>query len=188
MNSDKAAAVRDAINGLPCVAHDPEVSPNYPSDGNTTVCRRGAEWTHTGECVDPDDYTFSPAKINEAGQIAFGKDAPKRPCYEVVLQPLTIPTPPLPPHTIPPSVVHQVAKFHSPLSVTEGLRGVWTPGTIRVRDDLAHSQDPDADGDRCPDCRGTRFKLKNGVPECERCGTRLEDKETTHTPKLEDYA
>lgn len=188
MNSEKAADVRDAINGLPCVAHDPEVSPNYPSDGNTTVRRRGEEWTHTGVCVDTDDYTFSPAGINEAGQIAFGKDAPKRPCYEVILQPLTIPTRPLPTITIPPSVVHEVAKYDCRLRVTSGLRGEWTPGTIRVRDDLAHSQDPDADGDRCPDCRGTRFKLKNGIPECERCGTRLEDKETTHTPKLEDYA
>lgn len=187
MHSEKAADVRDAINGLPCVAYEPDVSPNFPSDGNTTSHHQGEEWTHTGECVHFDDYSFFPASINEAGQIAFGEDAPMRPCYEVLLQPQTVPTRPLPNITIPPAVVHEIAKYDCRIRVQSGLRGEWTPGTIRIRDDMAHAQDPDADGDRCPDCRGTRFKLKDGVPECVRCGTRLEDQEREYTPKLEDY-
>lgn len=188
MNSDKAADVRDAVNGLPSVAYDPEPSENYPGTDKLTATRRGEEWQHTGPCVHAEDFTFSAARINQAGEISFGKDAPMRPCYEVILQPLTIPTRPLPSITIPPSVVHEIAKYDCRIRVTSGYHGEWKPGTIRIRDDLAHAQDPDADGDRCPDCRGTRFKLKDGVPECVRCGTRLENEETTHTPKLEDYA
>jgi len=190
MNSEKAHDVRDAINGLPCVAHDPKVYSNYPSDGHTTTNFGGVERTHTGECVmnPSNDYAFIPARVNESGQIAFGDDAPKRPCYEVVLEPLTFPKRPLPTISIPPAVVHEVAKYDCRLRVTSGLRGEWTPGTIHIRDDLAHSQDPDRDGDRCPDCRGTRFKLKGGVPECERCGTRLEEEGTDYTPTLEEYA
>lgn len=191
MDSDKAADVRDAINGLPCVAYDPETSPNYPGSKKTTITRHvggSTEWIHTGECVPLDEYTFSAARINEAGQIAFGDDAPLRPNYEVILQPLTAPTRPLPSITIPPSVIHEIAKYDCRLRVTSGYRGEWTPGTIRIRDDWAHAQDPDQNGDRCPDCRGTRFKLKDGVPECVRCGTRLEDQETAHRPKLEEFA
>lgn len=190
MNSEKAADVRDAINGLPCVAHDADVSENYPGRDVLTVNRRGVDWQHTGECCMKPcrDYSFQPARINEAGEIAFGEDSPKRPCYEVVLEPLTFATRPLPTISIPPSVVHEVAKYDCRLRVTSGFRGEWKPGVIRVRDDLAHSQDPEADGDRCPDCRGTRFKLKEGVPECVRCGTRLEENETQHTPELEEFA
>ncbi|MFP8891847.1 hypothetical protein ACLI4U_19055 (plasmid) [Natrialbaceae archaeon A-CW2] len=187
MHSEKAADVRDALNGLPCVAYDPEPSANYPGKDALTVTRRGEEWTHTGPCVHTDGFTFSAASINQAGEIAFD-GGPMRPCFEVVLQPLTIPTRPLPSTTIPPSVVHEVAKYDCRMRVTSGYRGEWKPGTVRVRDDLAHAQDPDADGDRCPDCRGTRFKLKSGVPECVRCGTRLEEEQTEHTPTLGDYA
>lgn len=169
MNSDKAADVRDAINSLPCVAYDPEVSPNYPSGGNSTIRWRGKEWTHTGECVRTEKYSFSPARINEAGQIAFGEDAPMRPCYEVILQPLTIPTRPLPTITIPPSVVHEVAKYNCRLRVASGLRGEWTPGTIHVRDDLAYKEIPDGI-DQCGSCGCTRFQLRDGLPTCERCG------------------
>lgn len=190
MDSQKAADVRDAINGLPCVAHDPEVSENYPSDGNTTVTRRGVEWTHTGECVHldgPKGYTFSPAEISQAGEIAFGENAPKRPCYEVLLQPLSIPTRPLPSISIPPAVVHEIAKYDCRIRVRAGYRGEYTPGTIQVRDDFAQEQDPDADGDRCSECQSTRFKLRNGVPVCERCGNRIEETESHTEPKIEDY-
>lgn len=186
MDSDKAADVRDAINGLPCVAHEPEPSRNY-GEGTTRVKMHGEESLNTGPCVHLDEFSFSAAEINEAGQISFD-DGPLRPCYEVLLQPLAAPSAPLATISIPPEVVHEVAKYDCRIRVTAGLRGEHTPGTIRIRDDLAHSQDPDQDGDRCPDCRGTRFKLKDGVPECVRCGTRLEEEQTNHTPKLEDYA
>jgi ribosomal protein L37AE/L43A len=177
MNSEKAAHVRDAINGLSTVAHDPRISPNYPSDGHTTRTRRGVHWTHTGECVKLKEYAFRPARINEAGEIAFG-DGPMQPCYEVVLQPLSIPTRPRPTVSIPPAVVHEIAKYNCRLRVTAGLRGEWTPGTIRIRDDWQHELQQDGDRDRCPACQCSRFTLADGVPECERCGERLTDRET----------
>ena len=189
MNSEKAANVRDAINGLPCVAHDPEVSPNYPSDGNTTVTRGNEKWTHTGDCVHiagRRGYAFSPAKINEAGQIAFD-GGPLRPCYEVTLQPLAVPTRPLPSVSLPPAIVHEVAKYDCRIRVLSGYRGEYTPGLIRIRDDLAHDQDPDADGDRCPNCRATRFKMQNGIPECARCGTQVEETRTTDDVTLQTF-
>jgi hypothetical protein len=178
MNSEKAAHVRDAINGLPTVAQNPDISSNYPSDGHTTVTRRGTQWTHTGECVKLKEYAFRPARINEAGEIAFG-DGPIQPCYEVVLHPLSIPTRPRPTVSIPPAVVYEIAKYNCRLRVTAGLRGEWTPGTIRIRDDWPDKSGSDADGDRCPACRCTRFTLADGVPVCERCGERLTDRETT---------
>jgi len=192
MDSEKAAGVRDALNGLPCVVHDPEPSQTGGYDDLSEPITGGSrpDYKSAGARIrDPcRDFAFQPAEINEAGQVAFGEDTPKRPCYEVLLRPLTFATRPLPTISIPPSVVHEVAKYDCRLRVTAGLRSDFTPGTVRVRDDLAHSQNPESDGDRCPDCRGTRFKLKDGVPECERCGTRLEDKETTHEPTLSDYA
>lgn len=186
MDSEKAATVRDAVNGLPCVAYDPDISANYGTDGATTVTRHGTEWTHTGECVDTAQYTFRPARLHEAGQIAFSDTAAPRPCYEVILEPLAIPTRPLPTITIPPAVVHEIAKYGCRLRVTAGQRGEWTPGTIRIRDDLAQATDAAADSDRCPECQATRFMLHEGTPVCERCGTQIETSPTTTRPTLED--
>lgn len=184
MNSTKAADVRDAINGLPCVAHDPEVSPNYPGSEKLRVTMHGPDAYHTGECVDLRDYAFLPARINEAGQIGFGKDPDMRPCYEVLVEPLAVPTRPAPTISIPPAMVHEIAKFNCRVRVTSGYRGDRKPGVIRVRDDLAHDMDPDRNGDRCPSCKATRFKLRDGVPECERCGERLEETATTEQSTL----
>ncbi|WP_276257188.1 hypothetical protein [Halomontanus rarus] len=186
MNSDKAADVRDSINSLPCVAHDAEPSENYPGSDALTVTHGGEEWTHTGECTTLEEFTFRPAAINQAGEIGFG-GGELRPCYEVVIEPLTLPYRPRPAISIPPSVVHEIAKHDCRIRVTSGLRGDHTPGTIRIRDDLAHDRTNDIDGDRCPDCGGTRFKLHDGIPECERCGTRLENEAETRPPTLEDY-
>lgn len=185
MDSEKAADVRDAINGLPCVAYDPDPSHNY-GEGKTRVTMHGPESVHTGPCVKLRDYTFCPAEINQAGEIGFG-DGPLRPCYEVLVKPLAPPTRPLPSVSIPPALIHEVAKYDCRMRVSAGYRGEQKPGSIRVRDDLAHAQDPEADGDRCPDCRGTRFTLNDGVPECVRCGTRLEEQEPTPNPSLEEY-
>jgi len=145
MNSDKAADVRDSLNALPCVAYDPETD-------RMKLRRR----------------TFKPARINEAGEIGFGDGQP-RPCYEVVLEPLQYPHRPLPTMTIPPSVVHEIAKHGCRIRVTSGLRDDWQAGVIRVRDDLAHEDQPD-NVDHCEDCGCTRFQLRDGLPTCERCG------------------
>lgn len=177
MNSEKAANIRDAINGLPCVAHNPDETPIY-GDDTTTISKQGRELTYTGACVDTEEYTFSPATINKAGEIAFDENAAMRPCYEVILQPITIPTRPLPTISLPPSVVHEIAKYDCRVRVTAGLRDEFTPGTVRIRDDVTHTHDPASDGERCENCRGTRFKVKHGVPKCVRCGTTLEETTT----------
>lgn len=187
MNSDKAADVRDSINRLPCVAHDAEPSRNY-GNGTTTITNRGEEWTHTGECVDLDDFQFRPATINEAAQIAFdGGD--RRPCFEVLLEPLALPMRPLPSISVPPAVVHEIAKHGCRLRVTAGYRGRHMPGTIRVRDDFAHDRTSNTGGDECESCGCNRFRLRDGVPECERCGEpRDEQAPATQKSKLEDFA
>lgn len=187
MNSDKAADVRDSINALPFVIHDAEPSANYPGKDALTITRGGVEWTHTGECVDLHKFAFRPARINKAGEIGFGKNPQLRPCYEVIVEPLAIPTRPSPTISIPPSMVHEIAKHGCRIRVTSGFRGEHTPGTIRVRDDLAHDRTSNVDGDQCESCGCTRFKLRDGTPECERCGTRLEDEPTATTPTLEEY-
>ncbi|WP_254810684.1 hypothetical protein [Natronosalvus amylolyticus] len=186
MNSDKAADVRDSINTLPCVAYDAEPSANYPGSDALTVTRRGEEWTHTGECVQLKQYSFRPAAIHQAGEIAFDGGDP-RPCYEVVLEPLSIPFRPLPSISIPDAVVHEIAKHGCSMRVTAGLRSPFTPGTIRIRDDLAHDRTSDVDGDQCEQCGCTRFKIHDGVPQCERCGEQRDERVPDTTPKLEDY-
>lgn len=148
MNSDKAADIRDAINGLPCVAYDPEPHPNYPSDGHTRVTQHGPESLHTGETCKLRDFQFCPAEMRQAGEIGFGDDPTMRPIYEVVLRPLSVPNRPLPTVSIPPSVIHEVAKYGCRIRVEAGYRGEGQPGDIKIRDDLAHDANDDRDGDR----------------------------------------
>ena len=187
MNSDKAADVRDSINSLPCVVHDAEPSQNYPGSDALSITRRGVEWTHTGVCTNLDDFTFRPASINQAGQIGFD-GGELRPCYEVVLEPLAAPSRPSPTISIPPEVVHEIAKHDCRMRVPSGLRGDHTPGTIRIRDDLAHDRTSDVDGDQCESCGCNRFKIYDGVAQCERCGEKREERVPDPQPKLEDYA
>lgn len=179
MNSDKAADVVQSINALPCVAHDIETR-EYPSDRIETI-RGGRDVTFTGEHIHLKDYRFKPARLNVAGEVGFGDDPQMRPCYEVVVPALNLPTDI---HAyIPRDVVYEAAKHDCLIRCAED-------GTLRLRDDWQHREESDADGDKCSNCGCTRYRLQDGVPECERCGTTAESaiEESSHELTIGDFA
>jgi len=180
MNSDKAADVRDSLNTAPCVAYgiDPR---SYDGSEKFTTHKGGVEVTITGEHVPLADYHFAPARINEAGQVGFGDDPDPRPCFEVVLPAINLPGDC---HAyIPRDIVFEAAKHDCLVRCAED-------GTLRLRDDWQTREESDSDGDRCPDCGCTRYRLQDGVPKCERCGTTAEIavEESSHELTIEDFA
>lgn len=181
MNSDKASDVAASINGCPSVASgDDGLSPNYGASDSLKVTRRGVEWTHTGECFHIDDFEFAPARIHQAGEIATGdnvtEQTPRRPVFEVIVPSLNIPES-VSTH-IPRDIVYEAAKH-------DCLIRVLDDGSLRLRHDLQGMSTSDSDGDRCVECGCTRFRLRDGMPECERCGNTEDDaaveKQTTLT-------
>jgi len=179
MNSDKAADVRASLNALPCVAHDVD-SREYPSERVETH-HGGVDVVFTGEHIHLRDWRFAPAELNVAGQVGFGDDSELRPCYEVVLPSIDLPGDM---HGfVPTDVVYEAAKH-------DCLVRVEDDGTLRLRDDMQHREESDADGDRCEDCGCTRWRLQGGVPECERCGSTAEVaiEESEHTLTIGDFA
>jgi hypothetical protein len=178
VNSDKAADVRDSLNALPCVAHD--IEPNEYSSDRVETRRGGVEVVFTGEHVHLKDYRFTPAEINEAGKIGFGDDPAMRPMYEVVLSAITLPGDT---HAfVPRDVVFEAAKHDCLIRCEED-------GTLRLRDDLQHREESDADGDACEECGCNRWRLQDGVPKCERCGATAEIavEESTHEMTISDF-
>jgi len=178
MNSDKAADVRDSLNALPCVAHDPETVDFGSAPFRTT--RQGGEVVIGGEYLKLSDYQFAPAEINEAGQIGFGDDPTMRPMYEVVIETITLPGDT---HAfVPRDIVFEAAKHDCLIRCEED-------GTLRLRDDLQHREESDADGDTCDECGCNRWRLQDGVPKCERCGSTAEAaiEESTHELTIGDF-
>jgi len=180
MNSDKAADVRDSINSVPCVASGIEPRGDDGSDAIETV-KGGREVTITGEHVPLKDYRFAPAKLNQAGEVGFGDDATMRPMFEVVVPAINLPEDC---HAyIPRDIVFEAAKH-------DCLIRCGADGTLRLRDDWQHRDESDADGDRCADCGCTRYRLQDGVPECERCGRTAESaiEDSSHEVTIADFA
>lgn len=180
MNSDKAADVRDSVNAVPCVAYGIEPR-DYGGTDRFTTHKGGYEVTITGPHVPLKDYRFAPARIEEAAEIAFSEDPDRRPCFEVVLPAINLPGDC---HAyIPRDVVYEAAKH-------DCLVRCGSDGTLRLRDDWQHREEPDTDGDRCPDCGCTRYRLRDGVPECERCGATAESavEESSHELTIADFA
>lgn len=187
MNSDKASDVAASINGCPSVASgDDGISQNYPADDSLKVTRRGVEWNHTGECFHIDDFHFSPARIHQAGEIAvtdqsvIPEQAPRRPVFEVIVPALNIPES----HAyIPQDIVFEAAKH-------DCLIRALDDGSLRLRDDLQGMSTSDSDGDRCANCGCTRFRLRDSVPVCERCGNtgdaEIREGQTTLTEPTHD--
>jgi len=179
MNIDKAADVRDSLNALPCVAH--EVEPREYSSDRLETHHGGVDVVFTGEHIHLRDWRFAPAELNVAGQVGFGDNPELRPCYEVVLPSIDLPGDM---HGfVPTDVVYEAAKH-------DCLVRVEDDGTLRLRDDMQHREESDADGDRCEDCGCTRWRLQDGVPECERCGSTAEVaiEESEHTLTIGDFA
>ena len=179
MNSDKAADVVQSINALPCVVQDPE--PREYSGEPLTTHQGGLEVTFTGEHVNLYDYRFKPARMIVSGEVGFGDDPAMRPNYEVVVPALNLPADV---HAyVPRDVVYEAAKHDCLIRCGED-------GSLRLRDDMQHREESHADGDRCQDCGCTRFRLQDGVPECERCGATHEVaiEESEHELTIGDFA
>lgn len=162
MNSDEAAAVRDALNGCPDVL-DPE--PEDASVGAGTAARVDGPVTAAGECVSPDHTTqFAPAEIQQSGVVGSGGE--ERPVFVVVLHSLWTDTSDA--RTLSEQLVHELAKY--------GCQLRFYPPDHRLDGDVwitDHFDSPvtGANGDRCAECGGTYFKIRDGEPECARCGT-----------------
>jgi len=179
MNSDKAADVRDSLNTLPCVAHD--IDPGEYSSDRLETRHGGVDVVFTGEHIHLRDWMFAPAELNVAGQVGFGDNSELRPCYEVVVPSIELPGDM---HGfVPTDVVYEAAKH-------DCLVRVEQDGTLRLRDDWQHREESDADGDRCDQCGCTRWRLQDGVPECERCGSTADIaiEESEHTVTIEAFA
>jgi hypothetical protein len=179
MNSDKAAAVRDSINGCPDVV-DPEDTGEY-SRKLEDRHHGGVEVTFTGEHHTPDQTKFRPAYIKQSGELGNG-DGATRPVYVVVLEPLWLDQTDT--RSLSPELVHEIAKhgchvrFYPPGHRLEGE--VWVC-------DHFQSEIQDHDGDRC-ECGSTYWKLDDGDPVCAKCGRGRYDEHPRETATLEDYA
>jgi len=173
VNSDKAAAVRDSVNACPDIV-DADDTGEYSRQLEDRQ-HGGVEVTFTGEHIHLRDWTFAPAEIEVAGKVGFGDDPGLRPCYEVVVPSITLPGDM---HGfVPKDIIHEAAKHDCLVRVSDD-------GTLRLRDDWQHREESDADGDRCEQCGCTRWRLQDGVPECERCGNTAEVATETSTREL----
>jgi hypothetical protein len=161
MNSDKAAAVRDSVNGCPDVV-DPDATSEYSHEVEKTEF--GHDATYVGEFLQPDPSQFRPAYIEQSGTVSDGAGS-ERPVYVVVLEPLWLDATDV--RSVSPEMVYEVAKhdcrvrFYPPEHRLGG--SIWI--VDRFTEDLT-----DSDGDRCPECESTYFKMRDGEPECARCG------------------
>lgn len=161
MNSDKAAAVRDSINGCPDVV-DPDATSEYSHEVEKTEF--GHDATYVGEYLQPDPSQFRPAYIEQSGTVSDGAGS-ERPVYVVVVEPLWLDASDV--RSVSPEMVYEVAKhdcrirFYPPEHRLGG--SLWI--VDHFTEDLS-----DTDGDRCPECDSTYFKIRDGEPECARCG------------------
>lgn len=166
MNSDKAAAVRDSVNACPDIV-DPEDTHEYNQRLEDRQ-HRGVEVTFTGEHLTPADTSFRPAYVEQSGVVSDG-DGAKRPVYVVVLEALWLESSDV--RSLSPELVYEVAKhdcrirFYPPDHRLDG--DVWI--VDHFTEDLSNS-----DGDRCPDCGSTYWKIRDGQPECAKCGATAE--------------
>jgi hypothetical protein len=179
MNSDKAAAVRDSIKGCPGIV-DADDTSEYPSDRLEST-ELGNDVVYTGEYLRPNAH-FRPPTVEQSGTLGDGNGA-TRPVYVVTLEPLWTAD-----HRIlslSPEIVYEVAKHECRVRVyPEDYRlgpAVWV--VDHFTEDLSNT-----DGERCPECEATYWKVRDGEPECARCGTPLHREESTAEPTLGDYA
>ncbi|MDS0280058.1 hypothetical protein NDI85_19930 [Halomicroarcula sp. S1AR25-4] len=168
MNSDKAAAVRDSINGCPDVVGEDDLRER--DDDHYHEHYSGE--IRTGDRVEPSADTFRPAYIEQSGTLGDG-DGSSRPVYVVVLEPIWKTTDAA--ACLSQELVYEVAKhdcrlrFYPPDHRLGGT--VWV--TDHFSEDLSNT-----DGDRCPECSATYWKLRDGEPECARCGHRKHSQPT----------
>jgi len=171
MNSDKAAAVRDAVNGCPDVVNEENLCER---DGDPHTTHRGK--TFTGDRVKAAGSRFRPAYIEQSGTVGNG-DGAERPVYVVVLE--TVWTEQTDVRSLSPELVYEIAKhdcrvrFYPP--------GHRLEGDIWITDHFRESID-DSDDERCSECGSTYFKLRGDTPVCAKCG---EPKSGSDAPQRE---
>lgn len=167
MDSDKAAAVRDSVNGCPEIVSDEDV---IERDREPTTMHTGE--TRTGDRLEPRRARYRPAYITQSGTVGDGEGA-TRPVYVVVLEPLW--TEPTDVRLLSLELVYEIAKhdcrirFYPPDHRLGG--SIWI--VDHFPEDLSNT-----DGDRCPECGGTYFKLRDGIAECAKCGATEETAQT----------
>lgn len=173
MDSSKAAAVRDAVNGCPDVTTDEDVTERAGRDAFQTT-RRGEAVTITGDYLKPEPTAFRPAYIEEIGEIGDG-DGRSAPVHAVILESLWTQHDMV--RSLSPELVYEVAKhncrirFYPPGHRLEG--DIWIVDPFHSLTGVDN-----VDGDRCTNCEATYFKLKDGDPVCARCGTPQADPAT----------
>jgi len=173
VNSDKAAAVRDSVNGCPEVV-DPDGEDLRERDGDPFESHTGK--TLTGDRVETDRSFYRPAYIEQSGTVSDG-DGAKRPVFVVVLEALW--HEPQDVRSLSPELVYEVAKhdcrirFYPPDHRLDG--DIWI--VDHFTEDLSR-----ADGDQCAECQSTYFKMRDGDPVCAKCGTAVNDPDEQATP------
>lgn len=162
MNSDKASAVRDSVNGCPTVISDDSV---VTRDREPFESKHG---TLTGDRVDAHEYTYKPAHVQEVGSVAVDDGEP-RPTYVVVLEPVWTELNKNQDRvlSLPPELVYEVARHDCWMRFYP--REHEFGASIWIVDHWTHDFGEN-DGDRCRECGGTYFKIREGEPECARCG------------------
>lgn len=173
MNSEKAAAVRDAINGCPQVVSDEDVQKSDSEDVyETTRHHAGTTEKRAGDRTRGDQSTYRPATIEESGTVA-GDDGVERPVYVVVLETLWTQRDEV--RSLAPELVYEVAKHDCRIRFYPPAHRLG--GSIWITDHFSQRLD-DANGDRC-ECGSTYFKKRDGAVECARCGADADVVRTT---------
>ena len=161
MNSQRAAAVRDSLMGCPEIVDPEDVNERRDREPFETT-QLGNDVKLTGDQLDLHDSRFLPPRIEEVGTFAHG-DA-ERPVFVVVLDAAWLDDSDV--RSLSPELVYEIAKhdcrirFYPPDHLLDG--DVWI--CDHFGQDIT-----DTDGERC-ECGSTYFKLRDGEPECARCG------------------
>lgn len=172
MNSERAAAVRDSIKGCPDIV-DPENTSEYSRKIEDRQ-HGGVEVTYTGEFLTPDSR-FAPPTVEQVGTIGDGHGN-KRPVHVVVLSALWHDTDDA--RSLSPELVYEVAKHNCRIRFYPPDHHL--NGDIWICDHFSQSPE-DSDGERCAECGSTYFKIRDGEPECAKCGAREESSQKDAT-------
>lgn len=151
MNSDKAAAVRDSINGCPLVVGEEDI-------------RKTSGTAKNGDHIKTTRSRFRPDYVEQSGTLGNG-DGRETPVYVVVLETLWTEQDDV--RSLSAEMIYEVAKHDC--SVRFYPPGHRLAGDIWIVDHFTENL-TDTDGDRCPECDGTYFKLRDSEAECARCG------------------
>lgn len=172
MDSNKAAAVRDAINGCPTVVNDDNLVERDKEPRELRgINNPNGNHIRTGNRVDTKRCKFKPAYIEQCGTIANG-DGQKRPVYVVILKTLWTKNDEV--RSMSKEMVHEIAKH--------GCKIRYYPPEHRLDGDIwitDHLDQVDFDNneERCQ-CGSKYFKIVDGETRCAKCGEKKHEANT----------